>query len=162
MSKRTRLTDDERQAIADDIRNGHPRNEIARRHNRSQGTVSAIARDIGCVFDRAETECATRARQRDNRARRAELATGMLEDALRLRAGLFAEVECVAVSKDGDVVRYRLAKPTPADQRNLAVAVKVLADGATSLEQVDSNEGDFSAVGQWLAAMGAGETVVAA
>src|SRR5688500_5983787 len=80
MPSRNRIPDDEREAIAAAIREGRPRNEIAREFNRSAGTVSNIATEFGLTdaFDRSATKNATEARQADNQALRAELSHRLL------------------------------------------------------------------------------------
>lgn len=80
-SQRTRLTDEERDQIADAIRAGKSRNEIARAFDRSAGTVTKIAKDRGLEFDRSLTADATRARQADAARLRAEIEAEMLAGA---------------------------------------------------------------------------------
>ncbi|MFC7739715.1 hypothetical protein ACFQXA_37715 [Nocardiopsis composta] len=82
-----RLPDDVRAAILDDIRAGGTCRGIARKHGVGPATVASIAKENGLngAFERTQTEAATRAKTADNRARRAALSAGLLEDAERLR-----------------------------------------------------------------------------
>lgn len=77
-----------RAAILADIQAGQKsRNQIARDHNVSPGTVTNIANQeaVTNAFDRTATEKATRAAAIDNKAARATLAADLLADAQRLR-----------------------------------------------------------------------------
>lgn len=67
-----------RDAILTDIRaEEKPRNQIARDHHVSVGTVSNIAKDAGLTgaFDRSNTKKATEAKRADHQARLVELAS---------------------------------------------------------------------------------------
>jgi len=82
-----RIPDTKRQAITDDIRDGKPRNQIARDHDVSVGSVTNIARESGLTdaFDRSATKKATAANIADHRARLIALASraaGLAERAL--------------------------------------------------------------------------------
>lgn len=145
-----KLADDERAAITEAIRAGGSRAEVARRFGRSPDTVGRIAQAEGLSFDRSATQVATEARRADNAAKRAELISGMYDDARRLRRQMFApavERKAMVVS-DGsemgshvEIVDIELEQPTFGDKRNIAVSVKVLADGAKGLEAVDESGG---------------------
>lgn len=148
------LTDDERARIADAIRKGSPRNQIARDFGRSPGTVSAIAKAHELTFDRSATKHATEARQADNQAKRAELIAGMLDDAAMIRRWFREPATYSGISKTGEVVTYRLDHPTFSDIRNIAVSVKVLTDAALNLEKINGPIGsDGAEVDRWLIAM---------
>lgn len=75
------VTAEESASIVEAIRGGMSRNEAARTFERSPSTISRIAKAEGLEFDRAQTKAATKAKQIDNRARRAELAPVFLEKA---------------------------------------------------------------------------------
>lgn len=83
------LDPDKRDAIADAIRAGGKRNDIAREHHVSPSTVTRIGRDLEDkgeldtpAFDRTKTESASRARAKDNALRRAELEAEFLRRAV--------------------------------------------------------------------------------
>lgn len=125
----TLLTDDERQAIAADIRGGElSRNDIARKHGRAQGTVTAIAEDLGLTFDRAATKSATAAHQADIDKRMAQLADDLLSDAERLRAQLWEPCR-VVVDRRGrkadDGVVVDLDEPSFADKRHIVASARM-------------------------------------
>ncbi len=70
---------DERREIADAVRAGGRRNEIARKFGRSPGAVSKIAAACGVEFDRVQTEKATRAAKDYALAGRLELGNAMFD-----------------------------------------------------------------------------------
>jgi hypothetical protein len=74
------LTDRQRDKVAELVRNGRGRNEIAREVGISGRTVSIIAQKAGLTFDRTQTIQATEARSADARARRTVLGLSMLGD----------------------------------------------------------------------------------
>jgi hypothetical protein len=136
------VTDADRQQILDLARAGQTRNAIARQVKRSNDTVSKICAEAGHTFDRTATEAATKAKQRDNQARRAELIEGMYDDALRLRAQLFAPCTLHNFGgKDNTHNSIDLDEPVFGDKRSIAQAVRQLADGAANLERVDNGAG---------------------
>jgi len=146
-----RLTHQERQAIADDIRAGHTRNDIARRHQRSAGTVTSIAQAEGLSFDRSATKDACEAKRVDNAARRAALVSGLLDDAERLRGQLFAPTKAFNFGgKENTYAEVELDEPTFADKRHIAGAVRMLLTTSIDLERVDAQGDDFAAVDSWL------------
>lgn len=75
------ITAAEKARILEAIKAGERRNDISRRFGRSPSTVSKIAHDAGLNFDRTATAAATKAKQHDNRARRAALAPEFLAKA---------------------------------------------------------------------------------
>ncbi len=98
------IPDNTRAAILADIRSGEKgRNAIARDHSVSTGTVSNIADDAGLLdaFTRSNTENATRARQSDLAARRAQIAEMLLDDIQRLRDRAWKPYEVVTNSQQG-------------------------------------------------------------
>lgn len=142
----TKLSDDERAAIVAGIRAGKSRNDIARDSGRSAGTVTKIATAEGLSFDRAATKHATEARRADNAARRERLISAMYANAERLNGQMFVpavERKALVVSDGGGMGSHveesvvQLEQPTFSDKRNIAVATKVLVDGARQLESID-------------------------
>lgn len=67
------IPDDERREIAAAVRAGGRRNEVARRFNRSPGSVSKIAAAEGIEFDRSQTKKATAAARYDSQAARMQI-----------------------------------------------------------------------------------------
>jgi transposase-like protein len=144
MPPANRIPDDEREAIANAIRAGKPRNEIAREFSRSAGTVSNIATEYGLTdaFDRSATKNATEARQADNRARRAELSSRLL-----VKAGqLLDDMDAPAIvwnigGKDNVYTEHQMPKPPTGDLRNLMVTAATAIDKHVVLEKVDADTG---------------------
>jgi transposase-like protein len=151
---RKRLTDEEREQIADAIRAGRPRNEIARAFDRSQGTVSRIARQAGLSFDRAITKEATDARATDNAHRLEVLKGRFLIEAEAALDELRSKASVHKILPDGDIVVHEVDSPTFGDKRNIMWR----AGGAIrNYLEIDSHQGggedSFAAVDQWLDAM---------
>lgn len=73
-----------REAVAEAIRAGRGRNELARAFGISPGSVTNIARDYGLWFERStQTATATHARQIDLWAERVERAEQLLHEYLQ-------------------------------------------------------------------------------
>ena len=138
------VTDEDRKAVRELHAEGLPRNEIARRLNRSGRTISAIAVDLGLTFDRAGTEAATRARAADAKARRADL----IDRALTRAEALFDRLEAA------DVEGYRFTATTVrgiesetldhvpgSEERALASAAGQYLAQAAKLEALDAGSG---------------------
>lgn len=149
------ITEAERARIVELIRAGRSRNDIAREVGRAAGSVTKIARDHGLEFDRSATQAATAAVKVDNASRRERLIAAMYDNAERLNQQMFepAIERKAMVVADGngtgshvETVTVRLPQPTFGDKRNIAVATKVLVDGARVLEQV-SDSGQEAAKG---------------
>ncbi|MFF2387826.1 hypothetical protein [Agromyces sp. NPDC058104] len=85
MPKRPPLPRTTRDAVADAIRAGRGRNEIARAFGISTGSVSNIARDSGLWFERSSvTAEASHARQVDMWAARVEREARLLDEYMAL------------------------------------------------------------------------------
>jgi transposase len=133
------VTDDEKARIIELARTGMSRNEVAKTVGRSNHVVTKTCADAGVAFDRAGTIEATAARQIDNAAKRAELVTEAYAKSGDVLAMIDQTTTVTQLSKDGVWVDKELAKPTFADQRNIAITAKVLADMARMLEVVDGD-----------------------
>lgn len=137
------LPEDKRAAILADIQAGtKSRNQIARDHSVSVGTVSNIARDAGLTdaFDRTQTEKAARAREVDAKALRAQLKLDLLEDAQKLRARAWAPYEVVVSTPQGaDTVM--LSEPPLNEVRAAYTAVGIVVDKSLVLERHDAVDG---------------------
>lgn len=154
------LTDDERQAILNDIRAGKPRNQTARDHQRSPATITKIAYDAGLAFDRSATKSACDAKRVDNAARRTALVAALLEDADRLRLQMFAPTTVFNFGgRDNTYVERQVPEPTFADKRHIAGAVRMMLTTAIELERVDQQGEEFAAVDAWLRSIVGGPDV---
>lgn len=152
MPKAPPITDDERARVIELARGGMSRNGIAKQLGRSSDSVTKIAKAHEqatgeILFDRKATKAATAAKQADNAAKRAQLAQGMLDDALRLREQMFADVVykqpmVVSDGKDAgshiETAEVDCDEPTFKDKRDIAQAVAVLAKSSTELERTDT------------------------
>lgn len=148
-----RIPDDQREAILVDIQSGMARNEIARKHKRSPGTISNIARDAGLTdpFDRTETENATKAAQADNASRRAELSRRFLDEAHSALDDLHKPHIAFAFGgKDNEYNEHRFDKPPTADKRNLMIIAATAADKHMAIDKHDNAGEGLAAVDAWL------------
>lgn len=146
-----------REAIADDIRAGKPRNQIARDHHVSGSTVTKIAKDLGLAataFDRSQTQNATRAKRFDAALARAELIERLYGVAGRFLDRVEAPYTQVVTSPAGpEFVTTKLPPLRDAQAGMLAAAVAM--DKALKLEQHDAQDSEtgFAAVDEWLASV---------
>jgi len=145
------ITPEERAAILADINAGElPRNAIARKYKRSPGTISNIARENGLegrAFDRTATARASRAKQIDNVAVRAQLAEDHLADAVRIRERLWEP--CDVVTSTGEV--RTLLLPPAGDVRNFMASVGAAIKTSMEVEKHDArDDSGASAVDSWL------------
>lgn len=149
-----RMPDDKRasilaaiQAIAD----GHGDRsaaDIGREHTVDKATVTKIAKAAGLdhVWQRSQTAAASRAKQIDNRSRRAALAAAMLDDAERLRQRMWEEA--VVVTATGSKVLVDL--PPAADARQFASALTAFVKSSLEIEARDAEQEQHAAVDAWL------------
>ncbi|MFD1940518.1 helix-turn-helix domain-containing protein [Nonomuraea mangrovi] len=138
----TPLTDDERQQIRDLHAAGHGCNQIARQLGRDRSTISRAANDIGLSFDRAQTRQATAARQADNAAMRAQLASDLLADAVRLRKQLWEPCTIHSFGgKDNIYNAAEVAEPPFRDKRDIMSTVGTAVDKALRLTDYDATDG---------------------
>jgi transposase-like protein len=144
------LDPDKREAIAQAIRDGGKRNEVARQFEVSPSTVTTIAKNEGIdgAFDRTATKRATEARNADTSARRAALKGLLVEDAHRLRAQLWQP--CVMHNfggKDNTHNSIELPQPTFEQQRNIMTSVGIAVQRVADLEKLDMGGGVEEAAG---------------
>lgn len=144
------LDPDKRQAIAQAIRDGGKRNEVARHFQVSPSTVTTIAKNEGIdgAFDRTATKRATEARNADTSSRRAALKGLLVEDAHRLRAQLWEP--CVMHNfggKDNTHNSIELPQPTFEQQRNIMTSVGIAVQRVADLEKLDMGGGVEEAAG---------------
>ncbi|MEU8023696.1 hypothetical protein AB0B88_15925 [Micromonospora haikouensis] len=139
-----RLDPAHRQAIADSIRTKAGTAScrgIATEHGVSTDTVRRIAKDIGLpdAFAREKTKNATRARVADLAARRAGLATKMLDLAERI-AERVTESYTVIIATKEDVYREQLDEPPLGDVRQGMTAVGIALDKHMALIRFDTKD----------------------
>ncbi|WP_067184573.1 hypothetical protein [Microtetraspora niveoalba] len=114
-----------RAAILNDIRAGQKSaRQIGRDHGVATSTVSRLAKTTGegDGWQRSQTEKATRAKQADNRSRRAHLASLALDDADAMR-------------------RRALTSEAGRDARDFATAYGIFIDKHATLERFDHDGG---------------------
>lgn len=151
------IDDAVRDAILEDIRAGQKsRNQIARDHNVSVGTVTNIAKRSGLTsaFDRSATKNATEAARLDNAALRAATSRRLLEKANEFLDQM--EQEHTAFNfggKDNTFNSKVLPKPPVSDLRNLMTAAAVAIDKHIVIEKHDNSGESHAAVDQWLEEM---------
>ena len=135
-----------REAITADIKAGKPRNQIARDHGVSAGTVTNIAKAAGITgaFDRSNTAKATRAKQFDAAAARAQLVVDLYGDAQRFRARGWSQYTQVVGGPGGaELVTTKL--PPLRDQQSAYTSLAICVDKAVKLEAADAGDGSSSA-----------------
>ena len=136
------ITDEDRRRVAELHAAGLSRNAISREISRSMATVTKIAQELGLSFDRARTAEATRVKQIDAKARRAELAALLLEDAHRLRAQLWEP--CTVYNfggKDNTFAAAQAPEPSPRDKREIMAAVGLASERHERLVTMDADHG---------------------
>jgi hypothetical protein len=130
---------------------GLGRNDIAAAIGRAPATVTKLANQLGLSFDRAATAAATAAKVVDARARRAQLALGLLDDAARLREQLFAEAKVFNFGgRDNSYNETVLDKPPFADQLRIMQAAGTAIDRALKLDEYDATGGEAEQRGMLL------------
>lgn len=136
------LTQDQQTTILALHAAGHTRNQIAREANVSPSSVTKICRAAGLGFDRTATAKATQAKVVDAKARRADLAMLLLEDAHRLRAQLWQPARLVNFGgKDNTLAETTLDEPLFGDKRNIMNAVAIAVQRHESLVKMDADNG---------------------
>ncbi|MFY7065984.1 hypothetical protein ACOQFV_08995 [Nocardiopsis changdeensis] len=154
-----RIDDTKRAAIISDIRAGGTCRGIAKKHGVSPGSVANFAKEAGLndAFERTSTENATRAKQADNRARRAQLASDLLSDAERLRKQLWEPTTIGAFGgRDGEWHTAEVEEPPFADKRAILTSVQTAVRASAELEKVDaanSADGAKSMLGNLFASV---------
>lgn len=147
-----RISDEKRAAIVTGLAEGKTRNQIARDHTVSPSTVSKVAQEEQHEFDRTQVIHATRAKQADNRARRAQLSSDLLGDAEKLRKQLWEPTTIGAFGgRDGDWHTAEVEEPPFADKRAILSSVQTAVRASTDLEKVDtagSTDGAVSMLGK--------------
>lgn len=120
---------------------GHGRNEIARRLERSPRTISVLAEELGLTFDRTATAVATQARVVDARARRIALIERYNAHAHKQLDRLDRAEHNITEVSLGKVVKYTAPELPTGDVRNLMQASITASNQAAKLEALDTNNG---------------------
>jgi hypothetical protein len=125
-------------------------------------SVSRHAKGLGVSFDRSKTEAATAARVSDGRARRAELAVRLLEQAGMELDRLSRPHRAYAFLNNGGYVEEILPQPDPASRLSIAKTAATLLqqharltelDGDNTLEHAKSLLGEIASGLEQVAAM---------
>jgi hypothetical protein len=142
-----RIPDHTRAAILADIHAGTKgRNQIARDHGVSVGTVTKLAQGDGVTtaFDRSETAKATRAAIEDNRSRRARIAAELLDDVTRFRQRAWSPYTYYERGTDGPEL-VTLDLPPLKEAKEAYVAIGISLQRHAELEKLDAGRGDEAA-----------------
>lgn len=113
---------------------------IAKRHGVSEGTVRRIAKTHGIedAFTRANTENATRASVADMAARRAQLASDLLDDVERFRKRAWERYSYWERSRDKAVL-VESDLPPLGEQRNAYTSLAICIDKHLALVRADQS-----------------------
>jgi hypothetical protein len=111
--------------------------------SRSGRTVSRIAKELGLSFERGDqVKAATEARKVDAKARRAELALALLDDAARLRAQIWQPCTIHNFGgRDNTHNSHDIDEPLFADKLKLMQAATLAAGKAIDIDRYDSGTG---------------------
>jgi hypothetical protein len=113
---------------------GLGRNEIGRRIDRAQRTVSVIAAELGLVFDTSMTEDATRARVAQLAALRAETALDLHIDALRLTQQMWEPAVVFNFGgKENSYNQREVDEPPAVDKKALMTAAGIALEKSLKL-----------------------------
>lgn len=144
MSRTTPISDDAQAQIRALAGQGLSRNHIARTLGVSPSTVRKYAADA--AFDRQATAAATQAKQLDNRARRAEQVTRMLDLTDRILGRLEGATYTTRIKvADSSFVVTDDQIPSE-DERNHVSSLTNLATTIARLETIDADAGAAGAV----------------
>ncbi len=142
-----RIPDEKRAAILTDIRAGALGcRAIGRKHEVSDATVRKLAADAGITdaFSRAQTENATRAVAADNRSRRAQIASELLDDVARFRKRAWSPYTYYERGTEGPEL-VTLELPPLKDAKEAYVAIGISLQRHAELEKLDADRGDEQA-----------------
>ena len=132
-----------RAAILADIEaGGRSARQIGKAHGVSDAAVRRIAKDAGLVdaWSRDKTVKATHARVADNKAKRAQLQSDLLDDAQKLRARAWASYKIVVGGPEGaEVVELELP-PLP-DVRAAYTSIGIIVDKDAAIERQAADSG---------------------
>ena len=110
---------------------------------------------MGLSFDRAATKNATKAKQADAAALRADLKLRLLHEAQSFMDDLHKPQVVYSFNQRGDYVEHELTKPPPADARNIMTSVGIALQRSIELERVDqSSETSVTVIDEYLKTLG--------
>lgn len=137
------VTDADRNQVVQLHAQGHSRNEIARSIGRSGRTVSRIADALGLTFERGEqVQAATQAKVIDAKAKRAQLALDLLDDAARLREQIWLPAKVFNFGgRDNDYNEVTHDEPPAVDKLKLIQAAATAASQSLKLDEYDRQTG---------------------
>ncbi|MFJ3834457.1 helix-turn-helix domain-containing protein [Streptomyces sp. NPDC090054] len=148
------LSNDELAALRALHAEGHGRNEIARRLDRSPRTISVHAARMHLSFACTATEEATRVRKIQLEEKRVILADALADDALRLSAQVWEPTVVYNFGgKDNTYEEKAVPEPPPADKRALMAAATSAAAQSLRLVPPETETQGMAAVDQWLRGM---------
>jgi hypothetical protein len=139
------VTAEDRRRVAELHAQGLSRNAIAARLGRSGRTISRICAEHTppLTFERTRTAAATAAKVADGQARRAQLQLDALDSAGRLMGQMFAPTVVYNFGgKENDYNERPVEEPPFRDKRDIATAIKALADTALKLAEYDKATGN--------------------
>jgi len=137
------ITDEDRAQIISLHAEGLSRNKIAKIAKRSQATVSKVCAEAGLSFDRHLVAEAVAAKVADAAHRRAKLQDETLAGAQRLMEQMFTPARVYNFGgAENDYNERTHEEPPFRDKRDIATAVKALADTALKLAEYDKATGD--------------------
>ncbi len=158
-----KLTDAERQTIADLVQTGISYGAIAKQVGRSTGTVARVARSIGWTpeqSNRDRTREANRTRKAYSAERRAHLAARFTEECELLLDQLHREHLAFNFGgKDNDYNERTLDEPPVDAKRALIQAAREAMRTVIDIDRHDNKADDgLAAVDQWLRGLVGEET----
>jgi len=151
-----------RSAILADIQAGRKsRNQIARDHGVSPGSVTNIAKAeaITDPFDRSKTKSATEASVADARSVRAATSRRFLDETNKLLDQLHQpHVAFNFGGKDNTYEEHEFPEPPVDAKRTLITSAAIAFDKHMAADKHDADDtGDASSVDQWLDSLTSGE-----
>lgn len=151
------LAPEKRAAILADIRAGKPRNQIARDHGVSAGTVTNIARENNeaGAFDRSATKTATAAATADSAAVRAATSRRFLDECNRLLDDLHKPFTAYSFGgRDNTYAEHGFTEPPVDAKRTMITAAAIAYDKHLAQERHDATGAEgASDVDRWLVMM---------
>jgi hypothetical protein len=117
----------------------------------NRSTISRHARRLGLKFDRAQTRAATEAVILDGKAKRAQLANDLLDDATKIRAQLWERCRVYSFGgRDNGYNEMWHEQPDFAAQLKIMQTVSVAVEKVLRIEQHDADTQGLAAVDAWL------------
>lgn len=147
MNQYAPVTDEDRAEMARLHAEGHGRNEIARRVNRAQRTVSVECAKMNLIFDVTMTEIATRHRVAHLEEKRSILADALTDDALRLSEQAWQPTTVFHFGGKDNTYEEKTFPEAPAAEKRLLMTAATAA-AAESRRLVPPSEDTGAAAGR--------------